>query len=61
MAKNTPKNQTQPENEDEALAQNPNSPEQAQQQQDAENAALQAENHAKRPAPKHRSDERGRR
>ena len=51
MAKNTPKDQTQPENEDEALAQNPNSPEQAQQetqqQQDAENAALQAETAAR--------------
>lgn len=54
MAKNTAKNQTQPENEDEALAQNPNSPEQTQQetqqQQDAENAALQAEITALREA-----------
>ena len=54
MAKNTPKDQTQPENEDEALAQKPNSPEQAQQetqqQQDAENAALQAEITALREA-----------
>ena len=50
MAKNTPQTPTQPENEDEALAQNPNSPEQAQQQQDAENAALQAEIAALREA-----------
>lgn len=54
MAKNTPQTPTQPENEDEALAQNPNSPEQAQQetqqQHDAENAALQAEITALREA-----------
>lgn len=54
MAKNTPQTPTQPENEDEALAQNPNSSEQAQQetqqQQDAENAALQAEITALREA-----------
>ena len=54
MAKNTPQTPPQLENEDEALAQNPNSPEQAQQetqqQQDAENAALQAEITALREA-----------
>ena len=54
MAKNTPQTPTQPENEDEALAQNPNSSEQAQQEtqqpQDAENAALQAEITALREA-----------
>ena len=54
MAKNTPQTPTQPENEDEALAQNSTSPEQAQQEtlqlQDAANAALLAEITALREA-----------